>query len=72
MRKEKTLFIIGLWIIVLPFLGFPGTWKTVILILTGLSLIYLGYLFYVEAKHYLSKNENQAKSFIDNMEDFKN
>lgn len=67
MRKEKTLFIIGLWIIVLPFLGFPGSWKTVMLILTGLALIYLGYLFYMEAKERLAKIENQTESFIDNI-----
>jgi hypothetical protein len=70
MRKEKTLFIIGLWVIVLPFLGFPGSWKMVMLILTGISLIYLGYLFYMENKDRLSKIENQAKSFIDNIEGY--
>jgi len=68
MRKEKTLFIIGLWVIVLPFLGFPGLWKTIIFILTGLILIYLGYLFYMEAKNRLAKiEENQTKLFIDNI-----
>ena len=67
MRKEKTIFIIGLWIIVLPFLGFPSSWKTVMLVLTGVALIYLGYLFYMEAKERLAKIENQAESFIDNI-----
>jgi len=65
MRKEKTLFIIGLWVMVLPFLGFPGTWKTVLFILTGVSLVYLGYLFYMEAKARLASDE--TKSFIDNV-----
>lgn len=68
MRKEKTLFIIGLWVIVLPFLGFPGLWKTILFILTGLTLIYLGYLFYMEAKNRLIKiEENQGKLFVDNI-----
>lgn len=67
MRKEKTIFIIGLWIIVLPFLGFPTNWKTVMLVMTGIALIYLGYLFYMEAKDRLSKIENQTESFIDNI-----
>lgn len=69
MRKEKTIFIIGLWLIVLPFLGFPGSWKTVILVLTGIALVYLGYLFYMEAKERLAKIENQTESFIDNIEE---
>lgn len=67
MRKEKTIFLVALWIIVLPFLGFPGNWKTVISVLTGVALIYLGYLFYMEAKERLAKIENQAESFIDNI-----
>lgn len=67
MRKEKTIFLVALWIIVLPFLGFPGSWKTVISVLTGVALIYLGYLFYMEAKERLAKIENQAESFIDNI-----
>lgn len=67
MRKEKTLFIIGLWVIILPFLGFPGSWKKVLSVLTGLALIYLGYLFYMEVKARLARNENQTKSFVDNI-----
>lgn len=67
MRKEKTIFLVALWIIVLPFLGFPDNWKTVISVLTGVALIYLGYLFYMEAKERLAKIENQAESFIDNI-----
>ena len=67
MRKEKTIFLVALGIIVLPFLGFPGSWKTVISVLTGVALIYLGYLFYMEAKERLAKIENQAESFIDNI-----
>ncbi len=67
MRKEKTIFLVALWIIVLPFLGFPGSWKTVMFVLTGVALIYLGYLFYMEAKERLAKIENQAESFIDNI-----
>ena len=67
MRKEKRLFIIGLWVIILPFLGFPGSWKTVLFFLTGIALIYLGYLFYMEAKARLAKIENQTKTFVDNI-----
>jgi hypothetical protein len=71
MRKEKTLFIIGLWVIVLPFLGFPGSWKTILFVLTGLALVYLSYLFYMEVKARLAKSDNQTKSFIDNIEEKK-
>lgn len=69
MRKEKTLLIIGLWVLVLPFLGFPSSWRAILYVITGISLIYLAYLFYLEAKSRLMKiNDNQTKTFIDNIE----
>lgn len=67
MRKERTLFILGLWIIILPFSGFPTSWKTFLLALTGLAVIYLAYLFYLEVKQALPKVENQSKAFVDNI-----
>jgi hypothetical protein len=67
MRKEKTLFIIGLWVIILPFLGFPNTWRKILFLITGLAIIYLAYLFYLEIKVRLSKDINHSKTFIDNI-----
>jgi hypothetical protein len=67
MRKEKTLFIIGLWVIILPFLGFPNNWRTVLFFITGLAIMYLAYLFYLEVKARLAKNADQSKTFVDNI-----
>ncbi len=67
MRKEKTLFIIGLWIMVLPFLGFPSNWRKVLFFATGVAIIYLAYLFYLEVKARLAKNEEHNKTFVDNI-----
>lgn len=67
MRKERSLFIIGFWIMALPFLGFPDLWRKVFFILTGLILIYIGYLFSFEARVRISKKETSAKTFVDNM-----
>ena len=68
MRKEKTLFIIGLWVAVLPFLGFPINVRKVLFLLTGLAVMYLAYLFYLEVKARLIKDLNQSKTFVDNIE----
>jgi len=68
MRKEKTLFIIGIWIIILPFLGFPDTWRKIFFIITGFMLVYLSYIYYQQAKSRISKNENRSKTFIDNID----
>lgn len=67
MRKERSLFLIGLWVIVLPFLGFPNSWKITLSFLTGILIIYIAYLFYLETKERLSKINNEEKSFVDNM-----
>jgi len=67
MRKEKTLLIIGLWVIILPFLGFPNSWRKVLFFITGLAIIYIAYLFYLEVKVRLAKNKDQSKTFVDNI-----
>ncbi len=43
MSKEMGVIALGLWIIVLPYLGIPGSWRTVLFILTGLALVALGF-----------------------------
>lgn len=68
MRKEKTLFIIGLWVIILPFLGFPNNWRKILFVLTGLAVMYLAYLFYLETKARIARITNQSKNFVDNIE----
>jgi len=67
MRKEKTLLIMGLWVIVLPFLGFPSLWRAILFVITGIFLVYLSYLFYAETKARLPKEENETKVFVDNI-----
>lgn len=67
MRKERTLLIIGIWVIILPFLGFPSLWKNVLFVVTGLMITYLAYLFNFEKKSRLSRIENRVKSFVDNI-----
>jgi hypothetical protein len=67
MRKERTLFIIGLWVLVLPFSGFPSAWRTLFFVVTGLAIMYIAYLFYLEAKRRISDNSNHSKTFVDNI-----
>lgn len=72
MRKERTLFFIGIWVGILPFLGFPNSWRKILFIITGIALIYLSYLFRQEAKARLealklNSNEQTMDSFIDNI-----
>lgn len=67
MRKERTLLGLGIWVAVLPFLGFPNIWREVLFVCTGGALIALAILFYNQAKSRLSKNDTRSKTFVDNI-----
>lgn len=44
MSKEMTVIVLGLFVIVVPFLGIPGEWRTILLALSGLVLSTVGFL----------------------------
>ena len=67
MRKERTVLIFGIFVALLPYMGFYESWRKILFMISGLSIVYLAYLFYVEAKARLDKDDNKIKSFIDNI-----
>jgi hypothetical protein len=44
MSKEMTIIALGIWIIITPYLGVPGSWRTVLLVLSGLGIAVTGFL----------------------------
>jgi heme O synthase-like polyprenyltransferase len=64
MRKARILLIVGIWIGILPYLGFPHSWKDILTSLSGLGLIYLSYTFYKENKK--KENEKTFDNFSEN------
>lgn len=64
MNKSKKFLALGIWITILPFLGFPITIKNILFVLTGLSVMYVSYGMYLENK----KNvvEKKADNFSEN------
>ena len=59
MARKQSLLILGIWLMVLPFLGFPSSWKTSMLFLTGVSII----IIYIRNKTVVvAKNE----TYVDN------
>ena len=42
------ILALGVWVAVLPYLGFPYAWKNVLFTLSGLTIVYFGYLLYKE------------------------
>jgi len=67
MRKEKTLFILGIWVSVLHFLGFPSSIRKILFLITGFAIMYLAYLFYLEVKDKTVNHPDNGKTFIDNV-----
>ena len=62
MRKAKTLLILGIWVIVLPYLGFPQSYKNILFSLSGLAFVYFGYILYKENK----KEKDDFDNFSEN------
>ena len=65
MSKPKRFLTIGVWVAVLPFLGFPIIIKNILFVLTGLLIIYLSYGLYLKSK----MKKEVFESFSEN-EDF--
>lgn len=50
MRKARIFLILGVWVAILPYLGFPQSWKSILFSLSGLFLAYIGYIMHQEEK----------------------
>ena len=62
MNKVRALLFLGVWIAVLPYLGFPASWKAVLTTLSGVGLIFVSFMFYKESR--IKKTaENKEKTF---------
>lgn len=68
MRKERTLLILGVLVATIPFSGFPASFRSIFFVIIGIALVYLSYLFYMEAKARMPKDDNRSKTFIDNVD----
>jgi len=71
MRKARLFLILGIWISILPYLGFPYSWKNILFTISGLVLIYLSYIIYKESKSKIQKT-NTSENFSENSEFYNN
>ena len=44
MSKEMGVIALGLFVAALPYLGIPGSWKTILFVVAGLLLALIGFL----------------------------
>jgi len=66
MRKARIVLALGTWLAVLPYLGFPYSWKDNLTTLSGLALIYVSFLLYKEFKIKEIKEEKTFDNFSEN------
>ncbi len=65
MSKEMAVIALGIWVIVIPYLGVPGSWRTIILILTGLGIVSLGFFLRAQVLARGGRNAH-AHPFVEN------
>ena len=64
MKKKNWIFVgIGLWLIVLPFLGFPGAWKTFFVMVSGFLV---GVASFLEVIQRREKDKKDNRSLLNN------
>ena len=72
MRKAYILLILGIWVTVLSYLGFPYSMKDNLFSVTGIIIIFLSYIFYKEYKAKQNKEEtfdNFSENKFENTEE---
>lgn len=64
MSKEMTVIALGVLVVVTPYLGVPGLWKTAIFVIAGAALAGVGFLLRGEA---LARNAGEGHDhFVEN------
>jgi hypothetical protein len=66
MRRPYILLTLGIWVAVLPYLGFPYFWKNILFTLSGFGLIYVSFLMYKEFKQQKKKKKETYDNFSEN------
>ncbi len=66
MIRIKRLLILGIWVAVLPYLGFPYNVKNIFFTVTGLALIYFSFTLRREVKEVEKMEEKKFDNFSEN------
>jgi hypothetical protein len=66
MSKEVGIIVLGIWIIIIPYLGVPDSWRTLLLVLSGLIAIALGFLLRSEGLSH-GVRPHETHPFVENM-----
>jgi hypothetical protein len=67
--QEKIILASGIFLLILPFTGFPRSWKSVLSACVGVLIIYVGALLYKKSAIRVSseKSETKTKAFTESV-----
>lgn len=67
MSKRQLLCVLGVWVIIFLFLGFPSAWHKIIAIISGLAIIGLSYTFPPDRSTNPSQSSSHSQeTFVEN------
>ena len=69
MINRKSTFFLGIFIFIIPFLGFPGAWKTFFVTISGIVLVFLSVKISLPKKttKVRTKREKVTPVFVENI-----
>ena len=44
MSREMSIIVLGIWVMIVPYLGVPSAWRTILLVLSGAVIAVIGFL----------------------------
>jgi len=59
MSKHSIIITLAIWIIILPFLGFPSFWRTLLIVISALGIILYAFLLRGESSNVSSFGFNK-------------
>ena len=68
MINRKSTFVIGLFVLLIPFLGLPSSWKTALIIVSGFSLLIISVKISLPKKNIKTKTKREKITpvFVEN------
>ena len=66
MSKDIAIIVLGISVALLPFLGFPGAWETVLLVFFGLGIVTLAFLWRRDILLSLGGNGKKTEVYTEN------
>lgn len=66
MSKRQWLTLLGVWIMVFLFLGFPPLWRYIMAVVSGLIIILIAYNLPADSRKEKNPGTETTSSFIEN------